>query len=109
MSAVGQPATPIRSFLTTFHLSDATDRLNQLRYDLRRLKGHALLQREQLVTPIASPPRRPVALLFLLFDKRLCGPLANSRFHHRPDTQHEAGQQNRNGLPPRRQSHSTNC
>ena len=30
--------------LTTFHLSDGTYRLNQLRYDLRKLKGHALLQ-----------------------------------------------------------------
>ncbi len=36
-----------QAVLTTFHLSDATYRLNQLRYDLRRLKGHALLQREQ--------------------------------------------------------------
>jgi hypothetical protein len=25
-----------------------------------------------------------VALLFLFFYKRLCGPLANSRFHHKP-------------------------
>jgi hypothetical protein len=25
-----------------------------------------------------------VALLFLFFHKRLCGPLANSRFHHQP-------------------------
>ena len=24
-------------------------------------------------------------VLFLFFHKRLCGPLANSRFHHRPD------------------------
>jgi hypothetical protein len=29
-----------------------------------------------------------VALLFLFFHKRLCGPLANSRFHHRPDPQY---------------------
>ena len=28
------------------------------------------------------------ALLFLCFQKRLCGPLANSRFHHRPDPGH---------------------
>src|SRR5215469_16921825 len=27
--------------------------------------------------------------LFLFFHKRLCGPLANSRFHHRPDTTHQ--------------------
>ena len=26
-----------------------------------------------------------MALLFLFFDKRLCGPLAHSRFHHKPD------------------------
>jgi len=30
-----------------------------------------------------------VALLFLFFHKRLCGPLANSRFHHRPDPAHQ--------------------
>ena len=26
-----------------------------------------------------------VAVPFLFFHKRLCGPLANSRFHHKPD------------------------
>jgi len=30
-----------------------------------------------------------VALLFLFFHKRLCGPLANSRFHHRPSPDHK--------------------
>jgi hypothetical protein len=28
-----------------------------------------------------------LALLFLFFHKRLCGPLANSRFHHQPKPQ----------------------
>lgn len=28
-----------------------------------------------------------VALLFLFFHNRLCGPLANSRFHHKPEPQ----------------------
>ena len=32
--------------LTTFDLSDTAYRLNQLRYDLRKLKGHGLLQRD---------------------------------------------------------------
>src|SRR6516164_2053558 len=32
-----------------------------------------------------------VALLFLFFHKRLCGPLANSRFHHQPDARHRPG------------------
>jgi hypothetical protein len=75
--------------LTTFGLSEKGYRLNQLRYDLRKLKGHALLERDgsryayRLTTKGVE-----VALLFLFFHKRLCGPLANSRFHHQPDTQH---------------------
>ena len=36
-----------------------------------------------------TPKRVQVALLFLFFHKRLCGPLANSRFHHRPDPGHQ--------------------
>jgi hypothetical protein len=32
-----------------------------------------------------------VALLFLFFHKRLCGPLANSRLHHQPDARHLPG------------------
>jgi len=74
--------------LTTFGLSEKRYRLNQLRYDLRKLKGHGLLERDgthyayRLTTKGVE-----VALLFLFFHKRLCGPLANSRFHHRPDPQ----------------------
>src|SRR5215467_538242 len=69
--------------LTTFGLSEKRYRLNQLRYDLRKLKGHDLLERDgsryayRLTTKGVE-----VALLFLFFHKRLCGPLANSRFHH---------------------------
>jgi hypothetical protein len=36
-----------------------------------------------------TPSKAGVALLFLFFHKRLCGPLANSRFHHRPDPHHQ--------------------
>src|ERR1700719_2908944 len=36
-----------------------------------------------------TPKGVQVALLFLFLHKRLCGPLANSRFHHRPDTTHQ--------------------
>jgi hypothetical protein len=75
--------------LTTFQLSAGAYRLNQLRYDLRKLKGHGLLERDgsryayQLTAKGVQ-----VALLFLFFHKRLCGPLANSRFHHKPDPAH---------------------
>ena len=41
-------------------------------------------------TPTRLTPKGvQVALLFLFFHKRLCGPLANSRFHHRPDARHQ--------------------
>ena len=73
--------------LTTFHLSARAYGLNQLRYDLRKLKGHGLLQRDGSRYAYRLTPK--VALLFLFFHKRLCGPLANSRFHHRPDTIHQ--------------------
>ena len=40
-------------------------------------------------TPTASPAKASRSLcLFLFFHKRLCGPLANSRFHHQPDPAH---------------------
>jgi len=78
-----------RAVLTTFDLSEKRYRLNQIRYDLRKLKGHGLLERDgsryayRLTTKGVE-----VALLFLFFHKRLCGPLANSRFHHQPLAQH---------------------
>jgi hypothetical protein len=79
-----------QAVLSTFHFSDSTYRLNRLRYDLRRLKGHALLPRDEARYAYRLTPKGvPVALLFLFFHKRLCGPLANSRFHHRPDSHHQ--------------------
>jgi len=75
--------------LTTFALPEKRYGLNQLRYDLRKLKGHDLLERDgsryayRLTTKGVE-----VALLFLFFHKRLCGPLANSRFHNQPIAEH---------------------
>jgi len=78
-----------QAVLTTFQLSPKTYGLNQLRYDLRKLKGHALLQRDGSRYAYRLTPKGvQVALLFLFFHKRLCGPLANSRFHHTPDPAH---------------------
>jgi len=78
-----------QAVLATFNLSAKNYALNQLRYDLRKLKSHGLLQRDgrryayRLTTKGVQ-----VALLFLFFHKRLCGPLANSCFHHQPDADH---------------------
>jgi hypothetical protein len=86
----GWTAIQIRqAVVTTFGLAEKSYTLNQLRYDLRKLKGHALLQRDgKRYAYRLTPKGVQVALLFLFFHKRLCGPLANSRFHHRPDPAH---------------------
>jgi hypothetical protein len=78
-----------QAVLTTFQLSPNTYGLNQLRYDLRKLKGHGLLERDGTHYAYRLTTKGlQVALLFLFFHKRLCGPLANSRFHHTPDPAH---------------------
>ncbi len=78
-----------QAVLTTFQLSPNTYGLNQLRYDLRKLKGHGLLQRDGTRYAYRLTVKGvQVALLFLFFHKRLCGPLANSQFHHAPDPAH---------------------
>ncbi|MGA2170769.1 MAG: hypothetical protein ABSG62_21495 [Terracidiphilus sp.] len=72
--------------LTTFQLSAKNHGLNQLRYDLRKLKGHGLLERDARRYAYRLTAKGvDVALLFLFFHKRLCGPHANSRFHHKPN------------------------
>ena len=74
------------AILTTFGLSDSTYTFNHFRYDLRKMKAHGLLERigrgyRYRLTDKGSK----AALMFVLFHKRVCGPLANSLFHHRPD------------------------
>jgi hypothetical protein len=83
-----------QAVLTTFNLSDKAYGLNQLRYDLRKLKGHGLIERDgSRYAYRLSLKGVQVALLFLFFHKRLCGPLANSRFHHQPVLKHRPDSQ----------------
>ena len=52
-------------------------------------KGHGLIERDGSRYAYRLTPKGvQVALLFLFFHNRLCGPLANSRFHHEPDPKH---------------------
>jgi hypothetical protein len=79
-----------RAVLSTFRIAETNYGINQLRYDLRKLKGHALLERDGSRYAYRLTPKGvQVALLFLFFHKRLCGPLAHSRFHHRPSANHQ--------------------
>jgi hypothetical protein len=75
-----------QAILTTFSLAASTYTLTQLRYDLRKMKAHGLIQRiGRAYSYRLSDKGTKAALMFILFHKRVCGPLANSLFHHRPD------------------------
>jgi hypothetical protein len=72
--------------LKTFGLSAATYTLTQLRYDLRKMKAHGLLERIGRGYRYRLTDKGvKAALMFILFHKRVCGPLADSLFHHRPN------------------------
>jgi hypothetical protein len=77
-----------QAILTTFGLSASAYTLTQLRYDLRKMKAHDLLERcgQSYAYRLTSKGTK-VALLFILFHKRVCGPLASSLFQRRPDPQ----------------------
>jgi hypothetical protein len=75
-----------QAILTTFGLAASTYTLTQLRYDLRKMNAHGLLERiGRSYRYRLSDKGIKAALMFILFHKRVCGPLANSLFHHRPD------------------------
>jgi len=74
-----------QTLLKTFDLQPSTYTLTQLRYDLRKMKAHGLIQRDlQRYCYRLTEKGIKTSLLFLLFHKRVCGPIANSLFHFRP-------------------------
>jgi len=79
-----------RTILERFWLTEERYNLNSLRYDLRKLKGHGLVEREpkQYRYRLTLKGQR-TAILFLLFHQRLCGPLAGSQFEHQPHAEHQ--------------------
>jgi len=79
-----------QAILSSFQLTTDRYTLTQLRYDLRKLKAHALLQRDghRYAYRLTNNGIR-VALMFVLFHQRVCGPLANSLFHRQPTQLHQ--------------------
>ena len=83
----GWPSKQIHdAILTAYGISVSRYGLNQLRYDLRKMKAHGLVERDgKRYAYRLTDKGAKVALTFVLFHKQLCGPLANSLFHHQPD------------------------
>ena len=74
-----------RAVLEAFSLTADAYSLTQLRYDARKLRAHGLLEREGRSYGYRLTDKGvKVAAMFVLFQKRVCGPLANTLFHHRP-------------------------
>jgi hypothetical protein len=68
-----------------FGITPTAYSLTQLRYDVRKLRAHGLLERQgRSYSYRLTTKGVKVAALFVLFQKRVCGPLANTLFHHRP-------------------------
>lgn len=75
--------------LDRFELSPQNYGLAQLCYDLRKLKGHGLTEREpKRYAYRLSAKGQSAAVLLLLFHRRLCGPLAGTHLLRRPVSQH---------------------
>lgn len=76
-----------KRILFTYRLSEGAYSLTQLRYDLRKMKARGLVIRNgHHYTYRLTDKGIKVSLMFVLFHKRVCGPLANSLFHHKPTT-----------------------
>lgn len=78
-----------QAVLSAYQLPLQRYTLTQLRYDLRKLKAHGLLQRQghRYAYQLTHKGVR-VALMFVLFHQRICGPLANSLFQRQPSSLH---------------------
>jgi hypothetical protein len=67
-------------------VSHPNDVLSSFRQKRDKISREALLERDgNRYAYRLTDKGVKVALLFVLFHQRLCGPLANSLFHHRPN------------------------
>ena len=77
-----------QAVLTAFDLKAKNYTLTQLRYDLRKMKAHGLVERDgKRYAYRLTDKGNKIALLFVLFHKRVCGPLANSLFNAPPNAE----------------------
>jgi hypothetical protein len=74
-----------QAILTAFDIKAQDYTLTQLRYDLRKMKAHGLVERDgKHYSYRLTEKGNKVSLMFVLFHKRVCGPLANSIFNSPP-------------------------
>ena len=75
--------------LGTSRLSQSQYSISQLRYDLRKLKAHGIIERiNGSYGYRLTDYGRKVCLTFIIFSERIFGPIANGLFHFRPNPDH---------------------
>jgi hypothetical protein len=75
-----------RAIQERYGLDPKSYTITQLRYDMRKMKAHGLVQRHgKQYRYLLTEKGVKVSLMFLFFHKRVCGPLANSLFQHQPN------------------------
>ena len=68
-----------------FELEREDYSINQLRYDLRKLKAHDIVQRiDKTYDYQLTDFGKRVCLLCILFHQRIWGPIANSQVNYKP-------------------------
>lgn len=76
------------AIFSAFGLTAKSYTLTQLRYDLRKMKAHGLVERDgKRYAYRLTEKGNKAALLFVLFHQRVCGPLAHSLFNPPPQPQ----------------------
>ena len=76
------------AILSAFGLKTRAYTITQLRYDLRKMKAHGLVERDgKRYAYRLTEKGNKAALLFVLFHQRVCGPLAHSLFNPAPPRQ----------------------
>src|SRR5271169_1085475 len=89
ISAAGAPSTFIKSFSRASNCPKRPTVSTNFATTCANSRGHGLIERDGSRYAYRLTGKGfQVALLFLFFHKRLCGPLANSRFHHQPDAKY---------------------
>jgi hypothetical protein len=77
-----------QAILAAFGLKATIYTITQLRYDLRKMKAHGLIERDgKRYAYRLTDKGNKAALVFVLFHKRVCGPLANSLFNSPPQAE----------------------
>jgi hypothetical protein len=78
-----------KTILSNYHLNDKDYTLNQIRYDLRKLRLHGIIERiPQSYAYRFTKPGMKQAILLTQLRKRVYGPIAYGTLRHKPDPNH---------------------